>query len=540
MAQLASSWQQEFGVRLTFRQLLDEHPSLQAVADHIASMLASDSDGDGAQVAPARPDAFDGAGEALPPAGDGRADGSRTELSAERRIPLTDGQKEIWIASQAGVEASCAFNESDFFRIEGPLDADLLASVITQVLDRHEALRMRFDADGEFATIDHGARAEVQRVDLSALEEKAREEALDALIAQAAGAPFDLEHGPTHRCWLVRLAPDVHALVMFFHHLVFDGYSDGVIIREVREAYNSIRKGGEIPRSRAVGYSEFIARKGERRSQAERAMAHWCEVFAVPPAPLELPLDRPRTQSGVMRSFSADTVHQVLPAELMSTLQAVARARKCTLFHLLLAAFQCLLARLSGQNDIVIRIPAAGQAHLGIETVGFCVNALPVRGFADEDKPFSAFLDETRIAMLDAMEHQDVGIGELTHQIRLPRSPDRLPLSDVFFNYSRYFAEADFEGCKIVAHENRRRWTFYDMFLHIEESGGQLIVDWDYSTALFDHETIERWLGHYIELLNGIARNIDDTIADLPLMSAEETAAIIAGWTGSQLAEGER
>lgn len=528
MTQLASAYQREFGARLTLRELLDGYPTLEALTRHIASLAP------GANASPAPIDvAGAGAVSAATTAGTGAVAvplAFPAEASAPRMIPLLDAQKELWVASQSSVEVSCAFNESDILRIEGPLDADCLESAIVLVLDRHEAFRLRFDTDGAFQTVDQEARAEVERVDLSTLEQEARAQALQSLVAEASRTPFDLENGPTHRCWLIRLDDDAHALVMYFHHLVFDGYSGALVMEEIAAAYNALRKGMAAPESTAVPYSHYVALKLAREAQATQDLAYWRGVFASPSLPLDLPLDRAR---GAIRGQAASTVHRELPPEFLESLRSLARAQGCTLFNLLLSAYQCLLAKLSGQGDIVVGIPAAGQAHLGVDAVGYCVNALPIRGHADDAKAFSTFLRETRIALLEAMEHQDVGIGELVRQLRLPRTPDRLALTEVFFNYSGFLADVRFDGCRVVAHENPRRSTFYDMFLHIVESGGRLILDWDYNTELFEAQTIERWMDHYIELLRGVIRNADETVADLPLLSAEQTAAVIAGWTGT-------
>src|SRR5690606_22974486 len=185
-----------------------------------------------------------------------------------RRIPLLDGQKELWVASQASPEASCAFNESDILRIEGPLDAGALASAIALVLDRYEAFRIRFDPDGEFQSVDDEAGAAVERVDLSMLAPEAREVELEKLVARAAQTPFDLEKGPTCRCWLVKMGNDAHALVMYFHHLVFDGYSGALIMREIADAYDAVRHGRPVPPSVTIPYSQYVARKLERQAQA--------------------------------------------------------------------------------------------------------------------------------------------------------------------------------------------------------------------------------------------------------------------------------
>src|SRR5690606_399149 len=224
---------------------------------------------------------------------------------------------------------------------------------------------------------------------------------------------------------------------------VFDGYSGALIMREIADAYDAVRHGRPVPPSVTIPYSQYVARKLERQAQAERDLVYWREVFASPPHPLDLPLDGAR---GATRSLAASTVHREMPAEFLESLRALARAQGCTLFNVLLAGYQCLLARLSGQHDIVVGVPAAGQAHLGLDAVGYCVNALPIRGYAHDEKPFSRFLVETRTALLDAMEHQDVGIGGLVRELRLPRTPDRIALTEVFFNFSSYLSDIRLEG----------------------------------------------------------------------------------------------
>jgi non-ribosomal peptide synthetase component F len=223
-------------------------------------------------------------------------------------------------------------------------------------------------------------------------------------------------------------------------------------------------------------------------------------------------------------------VHRELDPALSQSLREFAKARNTGMYALLLAGFQTLMSRLSSQEDIVVGIPAAGQAGLDVNTIGYCVNALPIRSATRHDKPFDLLMHETQRSVLDAFEHQETLLSELVRDLRVPRDPSRLPLIEAIFNYSRYFADLNLAGCTVKTRENRRQAIYYDLFFNIVEADGRLIVDWDYNSELFDEETIERWIDHLAELLNGVVQDSSRAIGDLPLLSAEQGAAVAASW----------
>ena len=453
-------------------------------------------------------------------------------LPAPRRrsYPLTDGQREIWVGSQMGELASCAFNESDSVLIEGPLDAELFRESVLRTLDRHEAFHMRFDEDGEHQWVDATATFELPLIDMSTLSSAARAERLQALTDQQALTPFDLTRGPLVRTTLVRLGEQSHVFLIYCHHIVFDGYSSELVMREIAAHYSGARNGGSTAAPTATPYGVFVYRSQHRPSDPAiaQSLGYWRSVYAdEPPPPLDLPTDRAR---GAQRMQRGATVHRDLDPALSHAMREGAKALKCSVYALLLSGFQALLSRLSGQEDVVVGVPAAGQARLQLETVGYCVNALPIRAALRHDKPFAQLVKETQVGMLDAFEHQDISLGALVRSLNLPRDPSRLPLVEVIFNYSRYFHDLDLAGCKVTARENQRRAVYHDLFLNIVETDGRLVVDWDYCSDLFDRETIERWIDHYSELLGGAVRDATQTLGDLPLMSAEEGMATVANW----------
>lgn len=446
-----------------------------------------------------------------------------------RVLPLTDGQREVWMASQMGDMASCAFNESDSVRIDGPLDADRFVGAVEQALGEQEAFRYRFDGGGASQWVDEQARFEVARLDLSGLDDTQREQRLQALFDEQALTPFDLEHGPLVRAHLVRLDAQSHLFVIYCHHIVFDGYSSELVMRRIAQAYAADGEvGAEEAGAGIVPYSVYI--HGTQRhagTDSGASLQYWRDLYAELPAPLDLPADRPRESR---RSNRGDTVHREVDAELSARLRDTAKALKTSVNVLLLSSFQALLSRLSSQEDIVVGVPVAGQARMQLDTVGYCVNALPLRAATDHDKPFATLVGETQRNLFDAFDHQDVPLGEIVGALGVARDPSRLPLVEVIFNYSRYFSGLELPGCTVATRENRRRAVYYDMFFNIIESGGQLVIDWDFCSDLFDAQTIDRWTDHYIELLRGVAGDQRQPIGDLPLMSAQQSAETTAAW----------
>lgn len=461
----------------------------------------------------------------LPQTGFGHATGTPWR----RELPLSDGQREIWMASQMGEMASCAFNESDSVRIDGPLDMDRFIASVKHALGGQEAFHYRFDSEGAMQWVDEQAGFDVPVLDLSGLDEAQRDERLQVLFDEQALTPFDLENGPLVRTHMVRLAPQSHLFVIYCHHIVFDGYSSELLMRQIAQAYAANGQADATEAGAAtVPYSVYIHNTGRRvGDESEASLRYWREVYAELPAPLDLPGDRPRESR---RSYRGDTVHRQVDTALSQDVRATAKALKTSINVLLLSTFQTLLSRLGSQEDIVVGVPVAGQARTQLDTVGYCVNALPVRAATGHDKPFAVLVGETQRNLFDAFDHQDVPLGEIVSALGVARDPSRLPLVEVIFNYSSYFSGLELPGCTVATHENRRRAVYYDMFFNIIESGGQLVIDWDYCSDLFDAQTIERWTDHYIELLRGVVADQQQPIGDLPLMSARHSAETTAAW----------
>lgn len=460
------------------------------------------------------------AAESLPP--DMPAAPSAIEL------PLTEAQSEIWLSDQTGPEASAAFNESVSLTLDGDIDASRLAETVRQVAARHAILHARFSADGETMQISPSGTFPVALSDLRG--EPDPQAALQALIEAYASRPYDLVQGPVAEAEIIRLAERKHVLILAAHHIVCDGWSTNILLDEIATAYRS----GVDGLSAAMPFADY-ATETRHDARTEEAAAYWTKMFAELPSPLELPTDRPRQ---AQRSFNGGTRTSFIEAELYRKVKAAGAKQRRTLFATLFAAFQVLLLRLSGQRDLVIGVPAAGQSLLeGPSPVGHCVNFLPIRGGIDPAEPFSTHLDKVGRIVLDAYDHQSFTLGALLKRLRVPPVSGRLPLVEVQFNLERLAGNLDFgPGVKASAEPNPKGFSTFDLYFNIGESEDGLRIDCCYGADLFDAATIDRWLGHYRTLLAAFVANPDMAIAAMPLIEGDERQRLVSGINDTQVA----
>lgn len=449
-------------------------------------------------------------------------------VSSETELPLTEAQTEIWLSDQTGPEASAAFNESVSLTLDGDIDALRLAETIRQVAGRHAILHARFSADGETMQVSPSGTFPVAISDLRG--EPDPQAALQALIEAYASRPYDLVQGPVAEAEIIRLGEQKHVLILSAHHIVCDGWSTNILLDEIATAYRSSI--AALPA--AVPFADYAA-EALQDPRTEEAAVYWTRMFAELPTPLELPTDRPRQ---AQRSFNGGTRTSFIEAELYRKVKAAGAQRRRTLFATLFASFQVLLLRLSGQRDLVIGVPAAGQSQLeGPSPVGHCVNFLPIRGGIDPAEPFSTHLDKVGRIVLDAYDHQSFTLGALLKRLRVPPVSGRLPLVEVQFNLERLAGNLDFgPGVSTAAEPNPKASSTFDIYFNIGESDEGLRIDCCYGADLFDAATIDRWLGHYQTLLRAFVANPDTVIAAMPLIEGDERQRLVSDINETQVA----
>ncbi|HVE87147.1 MAG TPA: amino acid adenylation domain-containing protein, partial [Myxococcales bacterium] len=443
-------------------------------------------------------------------------------------VPSTEPQREVWTSSQISPDANLAYNESVSVVLDGPLDPAAMEAALRQLVQRHEALRSTFSGDGEKLLVNAGADVPFLRVDLSSRPEPDRAAELAALLDGAVTTPFDLAKGPLARAELVKLSPTRHQLIFTAHHIVCDGWSAAVLMKDWGQLYSALAAGKPAalpPADPISAYATEISRQ-ERTPTHDADEAYWTNRFAGEAPVLELPADRPRPP---LKTYASRREDAVLPEELVTRIKKAGSKERVSLFAMLLAGFHALLSRLSNQNDVVVGIPAAGQAAEGHqELVGHAVSMLPIRAQLDPHKPVKALLSEVRLHLLDAQEHQSFTIGSLLKKLPIKRDPSRLPLMSVIFNVDRGVGPAGlpFSGLQGQLSANARRFETYELFVNAVEYAGKITLECQYNADLFDQATIRRWLHAYERLMRGVVEDLEGQkgapLGSLPLLSDDE------------------
>ena len=420
--------------------------------------------------------------------------------------PLTEAQMEVWLASQLGDAASCAFNEGISLHMHGVLDVAALQASVARVFARHDALRARFTPTGDRMVI--GPR-KAPAIPLT-------EAPIETVLEAEARTPFDLVAGPPVRLRLVRQAANHHVLVLTAHHIVCDGWSINTLLAELAEP-------GALPP--ALSFAAYAA--GQAGTRGEADLAWWRGQFATLPQALDLPSDRPRP---AMRSFAGGTRRLAIDAAALGRIRAAGAASGCTLFATLLAAVGVTVGRLANRADLVIAVPAAAQSQLeGEVLVGHCANLLPLRAAWTEATPFATHLSTVRHAVLDAYEHQDCTLGTIVRALDLPRDISRLPLTDVQFNLERLADGMAMPGLALSCVANAKAFVNFDLFFNAVESKDRLAIDCDFNADLFDPQTVDRWLCHLRTVLAAVAADPAQPIGSIPLLSEAERQALVHG-----------
>ena len=506
--QLVSRVREAFGVELPLRELF-EGPTPSALAGKVESSIIGDS----TVLEPITPAARDG------------------------ELELSFAQQRLWFLDQLEPN-SAAYNIPAGVRLTGALNIEALSHALNEVVRRHESLRTTFAVVGgqPVQVIAEPAAVELPVVDLSMLDDEEREERARALSAEESVRPFDLGAGPLLRVRLVQMGDESHMLMLTLHHIIADGWSMQVLVAELTTLYAAFSQGRPSPLAELpVQYADYAAwqRRLLQGELLESQLAYWRAQLAGAPPALELPTDRARPRRlsarGAKENFQ-------IPAGLTAELKALGRHEGTTLFMTLLAAFQTLLHRCSGQDDIVVGVPVAGRRQLETEAlVGLFVNTLALRTDLSGDPIFNALLRRVREATLAAYAHQDVPFERVVEELRPVRSLGRAPLYQVLFTLQneRAFVDAGSgSGLAFTPLGLDSDTTKYELALYAEERGGELFCSLVYSTELFEPATARRLAAQYLTLLEGVAEGPHLSLSQLPLSAGASQAELLADFNG--------
>ncbi|HKH45903.1 MAG TPA: amino acid adenylation domain-containing protein, partial [Thermoanaerobaculia bacterium] len=505
-ARVVARVREVFGVELPLRSLF-ETPTLAGLAAHVERARRAER------------------GDAPPPL---------VRAGRSGPLPASFAQERLWFLDRFGVTGP-AYHLTNAVRLRGALEAGALAAALSALVRRHEALRTTFGVVEErvVQVIAPPGPLPLPVLDLRLLSAARREGELRRLAGEEARRLFDLARGPVVRATLVALGEEEHALFLALHHIASDGWSMQVLVRELAVLYAAACAGEPPPFAPLpIQYADFASwQRGWLQGEVLAAhSAWWRRQMAGAPALLALPLDQPRP---AVQSFRGARRRAVLPPRLAGELERLGRRHAVSPFMTLLAAFQTLLARVSGGTDVPVGSPAANRDRIETEgVVGFFVNTLVLRTDLSGDPPFGELLRRVRDVVLDAHAHQDLPFEKLVEELRPERDLSHAPLFQVMLLlHAAGEPEARFPGLVVEPLEMDSGTAKFDLLLAVapERDGGLLGVI-EYNRDLFDAPTIERLLASFATLLEGAAADPSRPIAELPLLAPEAEQQIVREW----------
>ncbi|QSQ25383.1 amino acid adenylation domain-containing protein [Pyxidicoccus parkwayensis] len=454
-------------------------------------------------------------------------------VSRDVEPPPSFAQQRLWFLARLDA-GGYSYNVPFFLRLKGPLDVAALERALTDLVQRHEALRTTFvEVNGE-PVQRISPRAELPFT-VESLE-TGSDEAIRRRAEEEVRRPFDVERGPLVRATVLRASENEHVLLLLMHHIVCDFWSSDVLARELSALYSACSRGEEatLP-ALPVQYADFARwqRDWMRGDTLEAQRSWWKLQLAGAPPVLELPTDRPRPPA---QTFRGAQFHQSLPTAIPGAVQALSREASVTPFMLLMAGFHALLARYSGQEDIVVGTPIAGRDRREVEDlIGFFTNTLALRVNTSGDVSFRELLRRVREACLGAYAHQDMPFEQLVDALVPMRDVSRTPLFQVMFVFQQGSAPWELPGMAVEEFAFEPGMAKFDLTLFVRETPSGWTSLWEYNTDLFDRETVARMAAHYARLLEGVLAHPERKLALLPLLTEAEQHQVLREWNDTAL-----
>ncbi|XAK55835.1 amino acid adenylation domain-containing protein [Bacillus inaquosorum] len=433
---------------------------------------------------------------------------------AEQRdtYPVSSAQKRIYVLQQLE-DGGTGYNMPAVLELEGKLDPERLDRAFQELIKRHESLRTSFEQDEGGEPVQRIHDEVPFALQTAVLGEQTEQEAAAAFIQ-----PFDLSQAPLFRAQIVQVSDERHLLLVDMHHMISDGVSVNILIREFGALYNN-RK---LP-ALHIQYKDYaVWQEGYKKGDAYQTQeAYWLKQFEGELPVLDLPADHTRPP---VRSFAGDKVSFTLDQEAASGLHTLARENGSTLYMVLLAAYTAVLSRLSGQEEIIVGSPIAGRPHKDLEPIlGMFVNTLALRTRPEGGKPFGQYLQEVRDTALEAYEHQDYPFEELVDKLRVTRDMSRNPLFDAMLVVQNNdYEPLHLHDLQMKPADVSHLVSKFDLTLQASEGDGNIHFLFEYSTALFEKTTMERWASHLTNVLRIIGKNPEVTLNRIDILTQEE------------------
>lgn len=451
-------------------------------------------------------------------------------------FPASSAQRRLWFLDRVEPD-SCTYNLPLAFRITGPVNLQALEQSLDNIIERHEALRTTFsrNEDGELEQVVHSHTTfSLSRIKLDENSEELEEGELHILLAKEASRPFDLSSGPLFRAAIAQLSEEEHLLLMVAHHIVMDGWSARILLRELALYYQAAVAGVSSPMPQLrIQYGDFATwqRESLQGTRLQELLSFWKQQV-VGAATLELPTDRPRPRA---QTFRGSERFILVPKPDVDRMKRLAKESSATLFMFVVAAANVLLSRYTGQEDIIVGTPIAGRNRSELEhLIGLFANTVILRTDLSGNPSFRQVLSTVRKVAMDAYSHDELPIEKLIEELKLPRDLGRNPLFQVLVNFQNASDELPvIPGLKLTPLRVETGTAKFDLSIGMIEKREGLRVRIAYNTRLFDDSTIERMLENFEVLLASILADPDRRISELPLISRNESQ-LLQGWNSTQ------
>lgn len=453
------------------------------------------------------------------------------------KLPLSFAQQRLWFLEQLQ-PGSSTYHIPTAVRLTGSLNVQVLEQVLNTIIERHEILRTNFQTVEEelFQVIVSSRELVINPINLRQQDKEEQETKVKQIAIEEAQKPFDLEQDLLLRISLLELNDTEYVILLTMHHIISDGWSMEVLVKEIATLYAAFSQGLPSPlKPLLIQYADFAVWQREwlQGKVLETQLGYWKQQLGVTLPVIQLPTDFPRSR---VQTFRGATVSFKLPLELSDKLKAIASSQEATLFMTLLAAFKVLLYRYTGQADIIVGSPIANRNRAELEgLIGFFVNTLVLRTSLADNPTFQELLQRVRQVTWDAYDHQDLPFEKLVEELHPERDLSYNPLFQIKFRLENPPTEKlEIPGLTLSSLGQINPSAKLDLSLDMYETPDGLVGGFEYNKDLFAETTIERMVGHFCTLLEGIANQPTKTIGDLPLLTPTEEQQILVEWNQTQ------
>jgi amino acid adenylation domain-containing protein len=437
--------------------------------------------------------------------------------AAERVIYTTKSQSEIWTSCYFGGEdANRAYNLFFALDFDGLLNSQAMELTIQTLVNRHDSLRATFSADGIQMYIPKQLPITINILDLSYIEKESQNDAFENYTNEESCFVFDLENGPLFRVSLIKFSDKKHFLILNAHHIICDGWSIGIILEELGIIYSALveNKSPELPET--ISYSAYAEEEQSFSNSDEykEVEKYWFSLYEQSVPIVDLPTDNPRPS---LRTYESEQLAFSLDSQLVESIKQIGFSAGTSLITTILAGFEVFLHQLTGQNDIVVGVPVAGQPVTGMnELVGHCANLLPLRSNPKPNSSFIDYLNKRKFELFDAYDNSQLSFGHLIQKLNVARDPSRIPLVPVAFNMDTGLTDnVAFSNLDFKSKNSKRSFNTFEIFINASGSEKNLVLEWYFNKALFKSETIRKMMASFEQVLQRIAEDPSKTLEQI-------------------------